>query len=429
MSRKYIAVLILGLCVIAYNTAAFLGWPSSLHRTQKAAVETAFPASARMSSPETTDSASGIESFIENYVNSYTLAEALDLVGTESGRADGGMLPLKGDFSDINPYEGPMLDSTDGKIIILWREGPEKEFEQQSNPFPENYEGKDIGEEQVYLCAALMEELPEERRARSLDEPYLILLAETRYRHSATIISQEDTSGTAKQPPSADEIDRLFSEDADADDISPSATFSPSSLIHKYRPAFTCCASVSLCDPESGAASFLGYETFPFHEMRDNPEADDLWEQILALAQLAANEDPSDGFVRLLTGNFSYLPEDEMSLLLEQILSGRTDEIAAHCTELIWQMAEKFKELDPAAKDAYDEAIRLSSFKALNHIVNRRSYASVSMSDFRIRSQKAYLGTPDMDRLEEMLKEAVEDFKREDSLQNNLNQNSSFETL
>ena len=77
-----------------------------------------------------------------------------------------------------------------GKYIVLYRVGPEKEYTISYTPFDEAFEGIDLTEPQVYLDLDKMKLIPEEYRAKTVEEIGNIIMLEGFYVHSGTITSR-----------------------------------------------------------------------------------------------------------------------------------------------------------------------------------------------------------------------------------------------
>ncbi len=340
--------------------------------------------------------------------DTYTTDEALQLVGTEAGRANGGRLELTDDFSMYDPLHPDAFSSDGGKIIILWREDAPREYAKSDETFPSDYDGVMIGEPTVYLCADLMERLPEEVRAATLAEADTIIIAETNYEFSATAVTY--LGGSDSNMPSAAELNDILEAEAAGEETDSSEELTYS---HEYRPMFDCWMYVSVYSTETLGCSYWGNTYYPFRELRANPEADDLWARMMSLFDLMAatvTEDADERFSAqldvLLSMDDSFLTEEESESLVGLIFEDDVEGTLNFCWEKFWTMALELPVLDSKCADMYNQAIAEQSINALSYIVNTRSFSSFNRSDLLISANREHLGTPDLNELETMLQDA-----------------------
>lgn len=340
--------------------------------------------------------------------DAYTIDEALQLVGTKEGRENGGMLELEGDFSQFDFYNEEYFTSDGGKTIILWREAPEKAFVSSPTEFGADYTGEDQGEPRVFLCAELMERIPEEQRAKTFAEAANILMAEVRYDISASIITTIGEE-TASQP-SAAALDAILSgEGSGADDADEAVEY-------EYKPLFDCTVLTCLYNTETLGATAIDWMVFPHEELRANPEADNYWTEMMMLIELlqySALEDEDERIYMLTECLYAgytedtALTEDEWTELVDLAYGNDMDALASYCWEKFWEMASLLPELDPDAAELYEEAIAQQSLEGMMYIVNACGYSDIGLSDASILIRKAYIGKPDPDVLTRLLDEAV----------------------
>lgn len=342
----------------------------------------------------------------------YTIDEALQLVGTEEGRANGGMLELTDDFSQFYIYHEEFFSSEGGKTIILWREAPEKEYTPSPTPIDADFAGKALGEPKVYLCAELMEQIPEDKRAQTFEEADNILMAEVIYDLSGRIWTSTEEFKT--ELPDRDALDGILSGEGAGEQ---SAEPEEESSAYVYHPLYECTVLTGLYSTETLGASFVDWMTYPYAEMRSNPEADDYWTEMLMLLTLLQNSAIEDGEARfnalleaLLSVDMeaSALTEAEWDELIDLALGEDMEALGNYCWDKFWEMAPLLGELDPECAEMFDEAIAQQSLDGMFYIVNTRSYSSVDMEDDEIISSKSYLGQPDLEVLGRLLNEAVE---------------------
>lgn len=329
----------------------------------------------------------------------WTLDEALKLVGTEQAAQMGGRIPLSGDFGMYDSYGGWNYAPDDGKIIILWREGAEKEYSRSSFPFPEGYRGEDAGEDKVYLCADLMERIPEPLRAATAAEAGNILMAESDYYLSGMLESSGDVRRPSEPGIAAEES--IWNTDGMNTD--------------EYRPLFAAAAGIFLYNMETKERMVGEVCISDYAELRDNPEADDLWQEMLLLKELAAameletpGERREEGMLALSLLTYgSALPQRELDDLSGKIMRDEAQAVIGACEEFFWVKAEQLVELDPGYEEEYGAAISARSFDMLSELVAARAFAYVPLTNEEIRIRKAYIGTPDLNALEDMLDRAA----------------------
>lgn len=336
------------------------------------------------------------------------LEEALLMVG--SGEE---MVLLSDDFSQYDYYTSEYYTSNTGKFIVLHRVGPEKEFTQSTQSFPDDFNGVDIGEVKVYLDLEMMAQIPEEYRAATVEEVGNIIIVETLYFHTATIFSYEYENSNE---PSSWELNRIINneeeddEEEDNEKLEKEENFST-----KYKAAFTGYAIAAAYNAEDGSSVSFDIREFPIPEMRDNPEAADLTEWMFRLAALyntcvEANEDECyQALVEML------LDERTDANRSRKLLDAMGNEegihyeaVRAYAEELIWEDAQKFTTLDKEYSKLYKKVIDEKSLNGLFYLLNNCNYSGISKSDWEIALYKLYMGKIDQTAVDEMKEEVAE---------------------
>lgn len=338
----------------------------------------------------------------------YDLEEALALVGSEESHGGDGRLELSGGFEEVNVFSSMFFQSDGGKSAIIWIDGPEKEFEVSSERFSDDYEGKDIGSRHVYLCAELMEQIPEEQRAKTPEEIENLLVIETRRILSGIITSTE--GGSDDDLPNSWDIQRMIADGEDGDAVLP---LNPSFRIAvSYKPVFSCLMCSYVYNVANGSSSFVRYEVNDHSELRRNPEASDIWDNMLELTELMGDAEAwiqADAQDALMNGNYEYfLSEEDYQTLSQSIDDGDVHAVNAQCDALYWGMAQELKDADVIAANLYDEAIDARSYPVMAYIANSRSYSAVDKSDWIIESEKLYLGAPDAQLLDSITQDSMD---------------------
>lgn len=252
----------------------------------------------------------------------------------------------------------------------------------------------------MYLCADLMERIPEEYRAASAAEAGNILMADSNYFFDGMI----ESSGDNRRPsePGIEAEESIWNSDGMNTD--------------EYRPLFISGIGIYLYNTET-KGRLVGESRFSdYAELRDNPEADDLWAGMLSLNDLAAAMTLEKADDRREEGELiwhllryrSVLPQQELDALREMILQDEAQAAADACGQFFWARAEELIELDPDFEEEYAAAISARSFDALSELVSARAFAYVPLTHEEIRIRKAYIGTPDLNALHDLLIQAVD---------------------
>ncbi|MBQ2957618.1 MAG: hypothetical protein IJE08_14305 [Clostridia bacterium] len=319
----------------------------------------------------------------EGEKDAWTLDEALKMVGTEQAAAMNGRIPLSDDFSEYDCYSDGEYIAGSGKILILQREGPEKEYSRSSFPYPDDYRGEDKGKAKVWLRADLMNRIPEDRRASTTEEAETIIMAESYYEYTGCAVSEaESISGMNYD---------------------------------EYRPLFSAFNGVRLYSIENKGGLTIVSEQYRYPELCADPESVSLWmsldylRQMNEAMQLDTSKERFDEAVRCLEWLDFYetLPLSVRDRLFNLLMEDDAEALSRMCTNLIWSMAEEFAELDPDYADEFTQIIRKQSFEELASLVDEREYDRVTLTVSEILIRRAYMGTPDPERMTVLIDEAL----------------------
>ena len=312
----------------------------------------------------------------------WTLDEALKMVGSDQAAAMNGRIPLSDDFSAYDCYSDGQYIPNDGKILILQREGPEKEYSRSSFPYPDDYRGEDKGTAKVWLRADLMSRIPEQLRAATAGEAETIIIAESYYLWTGTMESlAESISGMN---------------------------------YNEYRPLFYAINDVMLYSCENKGGQSIIWEEYCYPEMRDDPDSAALWNAVRSLNEMIAytqEESKSERFSLLtqyleILYEYETMPFSALERMYALCLSDDMEEIRRICTDTLWRKAEEFITLDPDYAEEFSAVIEKRDYEELEELVVSRDYSHVAMTDEEILIRKAYMGTPDPERLESLIEEA-----------------------
>ena len=335
----------------------------------------------------------------------YTLDEALKLVGTSETPGDSGLIGLEGDFSQYDLLRGGEFELADGKFIILRREAPLKQFNVSDTLFPEDYEGIDLGSPKVSLCAGLMAALPEQILAKTSEEAANVIMAETLYLHTGSIIT---TMGGEPSLPTEEALEAVLAGGSGEEVEIPQ---NEAEVTYQYKPMFTGLSLISLYNRETLGSTSVDLAQYDYAELRENPAADDHWINMAALADVAAAATSGQsellGDALDMLEMIGFLSPQELEDLNRRASEGDVDGMAGLCMERFWTMAEELKVLDPKAAEHFDKAILKHSLPGMQFIVSLRQYAGVHMDDNLIIETKSYIGEVDMGALDRMLSDAL----------------------
>lgn len=313
----------------------------------------------------------------------WTLDEALQLAGTEQAEKMNGRIPLSDDFSAYDCLTEGGYIAGEGKIIILQREGPEKEFSRSSFPYPDDYRGEDKGAEKVWLRADLMSRIPGHLRAASAEEAETIIMAESYYEYTGCM-------------------------EQDAESIS-------GMNYDEYKPLFSAFNAVRLYSVSNKGGQTVQLEQYRYPELSADPEADDLWRSLEVLRQLGEAMQLKSATERTRTALqclewldfYETLPLSVRDRLFNLLLEGETEALGSMCTQIFWSAAKQFAELDPDYEQEFSEIIGRQSYEELAALVEEREYNRVTLTYTEIQDRKAYMGTPDPERMTVLIDEAL----------------------
>ena len=307
------------------------------------------------------------------------------------------MLPLTDDFGYLYLFGSEDYTPSDDGIIVLWRDAPLKEYKSYYYELPDDFEGEDIGEAQVYLYADAMRLIPEDKRAHSADEVKTILMIESCYLWSATISSSDSTSSL----PDEDYLQAILSgEEAEAPEDEEEVTYN-------YRPVFEGYGILSLYDANGGVLMCDAIYA-PYSEMRSNPDAADVRDLIydyMTLLSVAATED-CDIYEYL--NYFTSIPEDELEELWN--VADNTNAFFLTAWSFMWYHALELSELDSDMSEYYDEIVETHNIEALLYLIGIRGYSGVDYSDSYIEDNLLYIGVPQHEDMKALIDEYVDLF-------------------
>ena len=310
---------------------------------------------------------------------SYTLDEALALVDSGAQTSD---ILLSGDFSDLNILTAGEFEPSGKGVLVLRRKAPLKEYLTSEEPFADDYEGVDIGEPEVYLCADIMQRIPYEMRAHSAKEAEDLLMVETMYVLSGAISSSRDSNSSL---PSMEDLEAVMNEGTQET--------SGEGERFNYRPVFDGYILVSLQNMRTGGGELVDFEIVPYSELRDNPELDAVWQQAKELSSMCISVLTEDSDPETLLAEAVYQSETDLEEL--GALAGEPEAFVVAAWMRIWEKAEELAEKDSEASELYRAIIDEQSLPGLYYVAEMRGYSGVSLDDSVIVSNLLYIGVPD----------------------------------
>lgn len=332
-----------------------------------------------------------------------SLNQALTMVDDTNER-----ILLNDDFSMYDMMSSDFYTHNEGKIVILYRIGPEKEFTKGSEPITADYLGVDVGDTKVYLDVERMKLVPEQHRAKTADEIGNIFMLESFFTVSGQIL--EDIYAGDDDPNLLSnllELVDVMKDDTKSTETSEEIPEREEQHAYVYKPVFAGVTAVTLYNAKNGTSAAFDVKYFPEAEIRDNPKAADLAEVIYALGDVynahACISDDVDTYIEavtelLLQESLEPSHKDELLLLFGDV----NNDIQNKMIELMWVYAEKVRQADSEHDDLYRLVLEEKSLKGLYFLLNACSYSAVTKSDDAIIRDKDYLGDIDLSTLDVM---------------------------
>jgi len=266
----------------------------------------------------------------------YPVDEALSIA------AGGGASILRVDcgISWMTTRDAEDIDYGSWKMIVLQRKPGRKEFTAldsgypgaMTEGFPDDYEGTDISEPEVYLRWDLMCRLPEKNRASSAADADFIVMIEDMYIHSSTITHTEFT-GEDVMP------DESFTTPEEIAEFYLAHPKYISSIT--YYPMFADVTLIYLCDPATNERVTYAYNIVMPVTLARNPQAAALWEEMTAIDQLAQmiEEYPAaadDDVLQEEFGSSEFVPQFSLNAWCAAAREGRQQDLVNAMRGTYW---------------------------------------------------------------------------------------------
>ena len=298
------------------------------------------------------------------------------------------------------------------KFIVLERRSPEKEFTElmkyppftDNDGFPADFNGVDLGESRVWYRGDLMEKIPSDFRATSLEDATHIILAEDIYFLASTLVLTNYKKRDNEEAPefeSAEEMIEYF------------AAHQPEVESRAYYPVFESYALITIYETATKRSALYDAKQTPGKLFARNPDAGLQWNNMVYLAELMdalADENAVDEqAAKDLIGSYDFVSQDEKDLWISCLSLKKYGTAGQLVLEYFWKMAEDLKQLDPSDKNQknYDLIIRERSIPALAQYVQYCDYNGFEKSMDSIRDEKDYLAAPDWEGQENTLQDMI----------------------
>lgn len=360
---------------------------------------------------------------LQSYIDASTLLEETakaNLPSIDEVLSDlnsySGKVEVKDDLSEYDPDNFGENDYGNFKLVILERHLPEKEFTKFDSGYPDNYvtdlpedfEGKDIGISHVWVRCDLMNQLPEEFSAASMEDADIIIIAETQYFWSGTITVSDFSKTSDEEIPEFETIDEM---------LEYMRAHQP--VIEKiwYYPKFAVYTLVDLYSSDTKKCEVYDYTTNYAKRFASNPDAADKWYDMQDLAKVfteLASENADLDYVNQALEYFKdVIPQSKLDFWQTCIDSGEYTAAGSSMDEYFWIMASELMELDQDENHQanYKLVIDARDMEALCEFAEFCNYSGFDTPVETIQANKEYLATPDYDWLETSMNELVSEFQ------------------
>lgn len=319
------------------------------------------------------------------------------------------------DLSAYDPLSDtiPVIDK-DFRLIILQREMPLKEFTaktdyppfENEDGFDDDFVGVDIGSPRVWLRNDLMERLPEQFRASSLEDATYLIIAENLYVWDGTVSTcdyKENENLDLPEFSSADEMAAYFAEH-------PKTVESIT-----YYPKFCAFTLVSLYETETKRCSNFDYTVTSAMRFARNPDAGTKREEMSVTAGILDALD--EGMItdaKKAIEEAGFVSQGQKDRWTSSIDAGDYAAASSSLTEYYWAMATDLRDLDPSSenRENYNLIITAQNRQALDLFADYCDYYGFDRSISSIEESGDYIAAPDYDWMVGALDEAVKLFIR-----------------
>ena len=292
------------------------------------------------------------------------------------------------------------------RFLILERRAPEKAFDESpvscADPL---YTPRELGETALYLRLDMMNLLPSDMRATSLEGADLLLIVEDFYELESQIIHTEfENSGAGSLPDDLETPEELMAYLAAHPPVIKSRT---------YKPLYTAYAFLCLYSTKNKSVSLLDYAVADCTVECNNEAASDQWALISPLSDLLNLLEAEDRALRtdeiLEAISAASVPEETANLWTLCVQAGQYDTAVYSVSQSYWELAGVLPSLDDSEEAAewYPKLIEAQDRAAFEAFVSYRSYSSVDTPDSVIIENKLYIGQIDPDWTDNAFEECI----------------------
>lgn len=338
-----------------------------------------------------------------------TIDEALASMNEKSGRIE-----VSDGLEDYDPDNFGEFDFGQFRIVVLERWLPEKEFTEYDSGYPDNYipdipddfTGEDIGSSRVWLRCDLMNQLPRELRAASVEEADVLIIAESQYFLSGSISVSDFYHSDDEEIPEFETIEEMEEYIAEHQPVIESIT---------YYPKFGAYALIDLYSPVTKSCVVYDYTmTFPRRFAR-NPDAQDILYNMETVAEMLdelSSTTPDCDYLVAILEDLEYdgsVEEAKAGFWKTCLEQGEYQAAYSSVNEYYWRLAAELSAADPNEdhRANYSMIIEAQDRTAFSMLASFCDYSGFDTPVETIRENKEYLAVPDYDWMESALNELI----------------------
>ncbi len=333
----------------------------------------------------------------------------------QAGLTDG-RFEVGDDLDAYSVFNGELSALEDDFIfLILQRDAPLKEFTAEtvyppfsdSDGFPDDYEGVDIGTGRLWLRADLMQKVPPAFIAPSLEDANYLIIADNIYLLGGSLCVTNFSGGGNEEMPEFETVEEM------AEYLQ---THQKEVESMTYYPKFSAYTIIALYETKTKNVSFINANYIPATRFARNPEASDQWSDMSLLLSLLSALDEGEGVdtgaADSLLESMDFVPDDKKSLWDSCIRAGEYATAAFNVTDYFWSMAGDLRDLDPSESNRsnYDLIIESKNTALLQWFVSFCDYAGFDRSISSIESSGEYIASLDEEWTEASLQEFLSVF-------------------
>lgn len=307
------------------------------------------------------------------------------------------------------------ITNYDFKLIVLQREMPQKEFTaktdyppfENEDGFDDDFDGVDIGRARVWLRNDMMEKLPAQYRASSLEEATYLIIAENLYIWDGTVSTCDYLEN--------DNLD--LPEFKDADEMAAYFMEHPKTVKSiTYYPKFGVYTLVALYETETKNSVVIENKYASSMRFARNPDACTQWDNMAVIAGILDSLD--EGRItdaKKAVEEAEFVSQGKKDLWTSCIDAGEYTTASYSVNEYYWAMATDLRDLDPSSenRENYNLIISAQNRQALDLFADYCDYSGFDRSISSIEESKDYIASPDYDWMESTLDETVQVFVRQ----------------